>query len=228
MKKRSKLFRRLVYLIIVVSVSLVMGTAFYSIFTIKVVETNATPKQMNYFPDLSQTMIFLIDEDIIRRHFLSDPTIDSVSVDPKYPNTLTITLHKRKELGIIYTKQGVFKIDSQGYLFDSAASNSGRPIIHLESSDLSVGNNITHSVMKTAIESAYIAKEKGVFVVDIYEAGNDSVRMVLHSGISIIIGSNRSAEDIVSSLQTILKTITIEAKTVKEIDFRFEKPFISI
>ncbi len=227
MKKRSKLFKRVLYFCISIFVIIVVTVVFFMVFTVQSIETNATLKQMEYFPNLDRTLIFFVDNNTIRRHFLNDQTIESVLIEPKYPNTLLITLNKRKEAGVVHTKEGLFKVDSHGFIFDTAASGSAYPVIHLETSDLGVGNNITHNTMQIAILSAYFAKEKGIYVTHIYKVENDSIRMVLQSGLTIIIGSKRTAEDIVSSLQTILKTITIETKTVKEIDFRFEKPFIS-
>ena len=53
-----------------------------------------------------------------------------------------------------------------------------------------------------------------------------SYRVDLASGISVFISSKKDLSLQVSSLQAILKQLTIEGKEAKSIDFRFDKPII--
>lgn len=228
MRKKSKTIIRLVYLALFILICVGLVIAFLNIFKVKSIQTNAPSKLMNYFPNLDNDLIFFIDEEKIRRHFLNDPVLESVSIEKKYPDKLFINVNKRIQAATILAKNGNYKTDSSGFIFDISASSSAFPGIHQEDKNFNVGNNITHNALKIAVESLNYSKEKGIRFIDIYEGENDTARMILNSGVVVIIGTNLSSEDIISSLQIILKNITIEGSTVKEIDFRFDKPFISV
>lgn len=197
-------------------------------FKVKTIETNVSPALMNYFPNLDSDLIFFVNQEKIRRYFLNDPTLESVSIERKYPDTLFINVNRRVQVATVLAKNGNYKVDSSGFIFDTIATSSAFPRIHQEDKNLNVGNNITHKSLKIAIESLNYSNQKGIRFIDIYEGENDTARMILNTGIVVIIGTNLPSEDIISSLQTLLKNITIEGNTVKEIDFRFDKPFISL
>lgn len=227
MRKRNRIINSIIYVLLFILSFAGLVYLFFTIFKIKSIETNASSQSMNYFPNFDNTLIFGLDEEKIRRHFLSDSTIESIFIKKKYPDTLVITIIKREEAGMILAKNGVFKVDTSGFIYDTASSSSAGPVIHLEDKELNLGNNITHKTMLIAIQSSFMGKRNEIRFVDVYEGENESIRLILDNGVAVIIGTNRSAEEIVSSLQTLLKNITIEGKTVKEIDFRFDKPFIS-
>lgn len=226
MRKKNRILF-LVYLVIILSFLFASTLLVINLFKVKNIVTNASPKLMNYFPNLDSELIFFVNEEKIRRHFLSDPSVESISIKKNYPDTLTINLKKREQVGFIIAKNGTFKVDSTGFLFDSASSGSASPIINLPEKELNVGNNITQSTINIALEVLKLAKEKGIIINYLNEGDSDSMRITLDTGLVVVIGSNRTAEEIVSSLQILLKNITIEGKTVREIDFRFDKPFLS-
>lgn len=228
MRKKSKTIIRLAYLAIFILICIGLVIAFLNIFKVKSIETNAPSKLMNYFPNLDHDLIFFINEEKIRRYFLSDPTLESVSIERKYPDKILINVNNRVQVATVLARNGNFKVDYSGFIFDTIATSSSFPRIHQEDKNFNVGNNITHKALKTSIESLNYSKQKGIKFIDIYEGENDSARMIINTGIVVIVGTNLPSEDIISSLQVLLKNITIEGNTVKEIDFRFDKPFISL
>lgn len=63
--------------------------------------------------------------------------------------------------------------------------------------------------------------------VSISKTGDLSYTVNLEGGISVFISSKKDLDFQVSSLQAILKQLTIEGRQVKSIDFRFDKPVIA-
>lgn len=74
--------------------------------------------------------------------------------------------------------------------------------------------DLRNLLVKFSIPFLSISKSKDAYKID------------LGSGVSVFVTLEKDLKLQVSSLQSILKQLTIEGKVVKSIDFRFDKPII--
>ncbi|MBI2031171.1 MAG: hypothetical protein HYT08_01015 [Candidatus Levybacteria bacterium] len=82
------------------------------------------------------------------------------------------------------------------------------------------------SVAKTQVISETLSKKQIPFA-SVETASDSSYLVNLSDGGQVIISSSKDIEIQISSLQLILKRLTIEGKRLKKLDFRFEKPVLS-
>lgn len=79
-------------------------------------------------------------------------------------------------------------------------------------------------ISKTQIISESLLK-KQIFYSSI-EIASDSYLVNLSDGGQVILSPSKDIEVQISSLQLILKRLTIEGKRIKKLDFRFDKPVL--
>jgi len=70
--------------------------------------------------------------------------------------------------------------------------------------------------------------EKNIKYSDVSTSKDLSFLIILEDGNEVIVDPNKDIEQQLSSLQLIISQLTIEGKTFKKLDFRFEKPFIKL
>ncbi len=226
MKKNRTLFK-ILYALLISSFTVVVILVISYTFRLKVINTTALPKDMEGFPPLGKQYLFLISEEKIRNYFLKNPTVKNVTIVKKYPHTLVIDIQYRNKLAEVFAKNGLFEIDVDGVIFNKLATSSASTRLNLTNSDVGLGTIITQNSLIEALKIVNIAKDKNIYIVDISQFENGEISLVLSIGTHVIIGTNAKAEEIVSSLQMILKHFTIEGKSISKIDFRFDKPYIT-
>ncbi|MCL5970790.1 MAG: FtsQ-type POTRA domain-containing protein [Patescibacteria group bacterium] len=197
------------------------------VFKIKNIETTAREEDMQGFPYLGNRYLFSIYEAELNKFFLRNPEIKKISVQKRFPNTLYIDVVYRTKLAQIFSDDNLFILDEEGLIFEREASLSALPLIQEKPKSLNLGTNITQSNILVALKILNTANRYNLRFVDIVPLDESTVEMSLDNGTRIVIGLNAKAEDIVSSLQMILKRFTIEGKTISKIDYRFEKPVIT-
>ncbi len=86
-------------------------------------------------------------------------------------------------------------------------------------SPLSKGNSISNNDIEGKL------KDAGIPISEI-KSNSDSSYEVTYLGGKITISSKKNIDTQISSLQRILRELTIKGKGFKTIDFRFEKPIV--
>ena len=82
------------------------------------------------------------------------------------------------------------------------------------------------SISKTSLISDALSKNQISFT-SIETASDSSFLINLSEGGQVILSPAKEITPQISSLQLILKRLTIEGKRIKRLDFRFEKPVLS-
>lgn len=225
--RKAKTLTKLIYStgFSVIIVLLVFGVS--ETFKVRTVKTTASVSDMQGFPSLSGEYIFSVSEDKIKRFFLKNPKVSQVRLQKNYPNTLIIEVVYRNKVAQITTLDGIYIVDGQGTIFEKVAASSSLPTLHLPSRKIDLGTNIIQKNINLALKIIELANKNNLHFIDIIPFEEDSVSMTTTGGTQIIVGEEAKAEEIVSSLQMILKRFTIEGKTPVKIDFRFEQPVVN-
>lgn len=182
---------------------------------------------MEGFPALGGRYIFAVSDDKIKAHFFKNASVKEVKIIKKLPQTIFIDVFYRNRTALVSAKNGLFIVDDSGYIFDKIATNSGLPLLRLDNKEVNLGTNITQNNLNTALKIVNLSQYNNIRIVDIVPLDENTVLLMLDQGTQVIVDSNSQAEEIVSSLQMIIKRFTIEGKILTKIDFRFDKPVIS-
>ncbi len=220
----------LIKLIYAVSISLVILLIFFGVselFKIRRIETTARVPDMDGFPALGGKYLFNISDGDIKKHFVNNPEVRDIVIHKKFPNTLVIDVNYRNRIAQVLAENGNFIIDEQGFIFEKVATSSGLPIINLSPKKVNLGTNITQDNIKLALSILNLSIPQNLQIVETILLDDKTVSLTTGEGIQVVTGINTKPEDIVSSLQIILRRFTIEGKIISKIDFRFEKPVIT-
>ncbi len=222
---------KIVYSLAISLMLVLLISLFSPVFKVKTIQTNAYPKDLEKFPKFGDKFLFEVSEDIIKNYFYSIPKVKSIDIEKRYPNTLVIDVKYRDSSAIVKAKNGYYLVDNEGVVFDSIAKfiRSGLPIINLYQQDVDIGTNITQNGVKNTLDIVNLTKQIDLFKInEIMVLPEGVIYINLNDGVQVIINENSKAEEIVSSLQTIIRRFTIEGKTISTVDFRFEKPFVTL
>lgn len=226
MKKLKTLQKILVAVLISIIVLVIFLSASYFL-KINKIETNAFPSDMQGFPPLGNSYLFSIQNDKLAAFFTKKPYIKNVNFIKKYPSTLIIKVIYREKLFEVLAANGLFISDSDGVIFERAATSSSLIRLNLSSKNLDLGNNIAQNEVKKAIDVIKESKKYNISMAKVDISDRKELQISLTDGTLVIIGENSDPEYIVSSLQTVLKRFTIEGTKISKIDFRFDKPYIT-
>lgn len=225
--RKSNGISKLIYASIASLVILIIFFGISEIFKVRIINTNARLEDMEGFPPLGKKYIFNVSESLIKQYFLKNPQVEEVEIEKKLPNTLVIKVNYRTRLAHVLAENGMFNIDEKGLVFEKIASSSSLPLIHLETKKINLNTNITQNNLKLVLSILKQSNLQNLKVVDVISHDDETVSFTTSEGIEVIAGFNLKAEDIVSSLQMIIRRFTIEGKLISKIDFRFDKPVIT-
>lgn len=225
--RKTKVLVKILYSISSSIVLVLVLFGLSSFFKIRVIETNADPVLLKDLSKLADYYIFFLPEDKIKNHFLKNPVVKEVKITRKYPRTIFIELTYRDKTAMIFAKNSFFIVDETGFIFEKVSTNSGYPIVNLENQEVGLGTNITHNNLNKVLRIIKLARDRNMQFIDIRMLTNDDISMHLDQGVQVVIGKSLEAEEIVSSLQIMIKRFTIEGKIPKKIDFRFTKPVVT-
>lgn len=226
MRKRNT-FIKLIYSI---SISLLILTVIFGIsnlFKVRNIETSAKSSDMIGFPAFGGRSIFSSFNKEVENHFFNNAQIKEVVVRKKYPDTLFIEVKYRERTAQIETLEGIYVVDSSGVIFEKLEKPTDLPLIRLADKKVDLGTNITQNNLLFSLKFLEQIDKNIVRIVDIVPKDDQIIEVKLQEGTLVVIKTDRKVEEIVSSLQMIMKQFTIEGKFISKIDFRFDKPVLS-
>lgn len=225
--KKIKTISKILYSIAASLIVILILIGFSSLLKVKIIETNARSPDVVGLPFVGGKYIFSLPEDKIKDYFLKNPSVKEVKVVKKFPKTVFIDVIYRYKTAVVSARNGLFIVDEGGYVFEKIATNSGLPLLNIETKEVNLGTNITQNSLSKALKIVRLSQDSNIRIVNITPLDETGVSLTLDQGTLVFIDSNSQAEEIVSSLQMIIKRFTIEGKILSKIDFRFEKPVIS-
>lgn len=226
MKKISTITKLLYSIVASLSILLIV-LLLNETLKIKVIETNALEEDMKGFPSVSNTYIFLLDELRIKKYFYNNINISNVVIKKRFPQKIQINIYYRKRLAQLIVGQEYFYLDEQGVIFEKGNTLVDLPVLYIPVDRVDLGTNIIQKRFNDLLLFLKLSQEHQIKVINIAPYDQESFQVVLGESIQVLIGDNRKVEDIVSSLQLILRRFKIEGKQISSIDYRFEKPVIS-
>ncbi len=198
-----------------------------SFFRVEVLETNAYPELLKGLPDLKNQSILWLPQEEIKKHFLKNFKVKEVKITKKLPKTIVVNLVYRERLVLVVAKNGLFFSDEEGFIFENSTNEIGYPLLNLQNKEINLGIIITQKNILKALRIVKLFNDEKIQIINITPLTEEEILLTLNQGTLVLIGSDLEPEQIVSSLQKIIKRFTIEGKTIKKIDFRFNNPIVS-
>lgn len=229
-KNYSSTLTKIVYSLAISLLLVVLVSFSAPLFKIKTIKTNAYPKDLDKFPNFADKYLFEVSDDEVKNYFYSIPKVKTVAIERKYPNTLVIDVKYRNSSALVKAKNGYYLVDNEGIVYDMVVNQgAGLPVINLYQQDVDIGTNITQNGVKITLDIVNLARQTELFKInEILVLPEGIIYFNLNDGMQVVIKENSKAEEIVSSLQTIIRRFTIEGKSISTVDFRFEKPFVTL
>lgn len=155
-------------------------------------------------------------------------TYYSVKIRKQYPQTLVIETQKRTAVAkILNITQDLF-IDAEGVVFVEKNNRETLPVISFSEISIYPGQKTdwrTINAVKLILEC-----EKQSIKIDQITSDDKSSSFIarVENGIQVLLPFSTDMRIKVSSLQLILMRFRIEGKNISKIDFRFDKPVVTL
>ncbi len=136
----------------------------------------------------------------------------------KFARTITKKQKKeasKKRLGILLIFVGLIAVNL--VLIYSAFFEKPEPILNpLSKNQTSTTQSLEKKLKETGVEYKSFTTEKDL-----------NYKITLKSGAEVVVDQDKDIGEQLSSLQLILKQLKIEGKTLRRLDFRYQKPIIT-
>lgn len=176
----------------------------------------------------NQNLLFIKKGSVIRELLEINPVIKNISVEKRYPNILILQIDERHAL--VQVKNGIHSVyfDREGIIIENKNVSSVLPIINADKISISEEKKADWRIMK-AIKIVEDLQRVDINIENISTNDDENNFLVtLTQGEKVIIPYGGESANIAASLQIIIHRFRIEGKFVEKIDFRFEKPTVSL
>ncbi len=215
-------------------VNLVLAVCLLSIFLISTVFKLRTiviygsPQEFTNFNFLShsQNILFIDTHALEKEISLRHPSIKSVKVTKRFPDSLEIYIEVRTPImRITVGSEGLF-IDQEGKVLSADASQKhlDYPTLRCLVDKANVGEVLDVPNIVLVAETVNTILEHKTAKIKEVSCQDDGSFSFLADGLEIIISAQNNPDDIDSSLQYLFKQFRIEGTRPKKIDLRFNKP----
>lgn len=155
-------------------------------------------------------------------------TLKNVEIIKKYPNTLVIKIDVKEPFAILKGKNALNVSDDGTVLARTSDQKIDRlPIINTNGDSYRIGEKVAGSIVMLLRIMKEIEKTGTITTVRI-DADRQIATFVLLDDTQIIVSLTKNNPDIAASLQIIAARFRIEGRQLGTIDFRFEKPIITL
>lgn len=152
----------------------------------------------------------------------------SINVVKQFPQTLLISPKKRIAVASIYSDTGKLYVDSQGILFSDKDILDNLPVINLNEISVYPDKKTDWKVFK-AIDFILESEKKSIKIDQIVSDNKSSSFIATtENGIQVLLPFSGDMQVKASSLQLIVMRFRIEGKNINKIDFRFDKPIVTL
>lgn len=183
----------------------------------------------NYAPFIPRSSFFLVRGKEINNTLVNEfPRIEIVSVDKKFPDTLSIQIKERKLWGIFCSVQNCAYIDKNGVLYEEAPSSQGSLILKIASDaeSFSIPSKILDDLTVGKMEFLSLGlKEKlnlNVIGYQLFSKIPGEIRVTVSDGFKIYFNRDDDLENAFKVIKTVLdEEIKEKRGRLEYIDARF-------
>ncbi len=176
----------------------------------------------------NQRLLFIKNEEITKQLTKINPAIKNIFIEKKYPDTLVLQVEERK--AFVQAVSNGYKIyyDKEGIPIEYTNVSFSLPLINAKMLNLRKDRKTDWRIMK-AIKITEDFGKLNINIEDITILDNESnfIVKLVQDG-KVIIPYNDDPANIAASLQIIIHRFRIEGKFIEKVDFRFEKPIVSL
>ncbi|MBI4066822.1 hypothetical protein HY407_00410 [Candidatus Gottesmanbacteria bacterium] len=232
MKKRSstkfKIYGLIFFILIFILLLLILSFFYFRINTLEIYGKKANIIGLE---KLEGQNIFLLNENSLRsKLLLSNITIEDIHIKKLYPNKLQMII-KPKEIEIaILSTSSAYLASLDGIILNKIDKASlPTNLTKIENIEgLKIGDKVPNDI-KSLINISKDLKNANLQADKIKVDNTAQVAtFVLPSGTEFIISLTRNNETLPASLQLIMTRFRIEGREPTKIDFRFDKPIVTL
>ena len=206
-------------------------TSFFLFFKVKKIIIISQESTLFGLNEIGEKNIFFLDFAKLTAYLLDqNPTIKSVHLEKKYPDTVIIKTEERITYAQIFVGDKKINIDYDGFIVAYHKENLNeylRPI-YMDRNPPVAGNSADVLVLKAIRYFDEFEKiDQNLEKVTVEDSSNSYI-LLTESQITLFIPFSEDPKIISSSLQLILTRFRIEGKRVTKVNFLFDKPIITL
>lgn len=157
-----------------------------------------------------------------------NPSLQTISIIKKYPGTLVLGVENRFPVAYFLRSKNNLFIDKEGIIFTSNQNDQNLPAIDVSEISVYEGQKADWKIQKAITFIEEFIKQS--IIIDQFSIDDlsNSFRIKLANGIEILLPFNSDAYIKASSLQAIVLRFKIIGKNISNVDFRFDKPVVTL
>lgn len=203
---------------------------FWYVFRLKRIIVVAQRKPQVSYEDLkAANLIFLNSQEVSEQIVSQDRHILSVFVKKQFPSTIIVDVSFRKPYALLRTSDLLYELDCEGVILEEASASSplvpvvetsqgSFPLTALPDSRVAKALQLNREIAKQSIRIERIRMEPAISAYHIYTNEDEE----------FIVPYSEDIARLAASLQLTMSRFRIEGKSVRTIDFRFNKPVVTL
>lgn len=228
-RRQANLARRIVFLLILVSVGLLsyqllIGSGYFKIARVEVIgDSRNLATDQAKMAALGQNLLFFSEESI-KRAISQNLAIGDVKIERDWPVTLKVRITYRQPVLSWQSQRGRYLVDSSGLAYQPAAAEQV-PQASDPNSTLALGERIPSEHVRVTLKLMQALRDR--FAVLTLSISGGTITITLSSGTVVTLSSDKDLAGKSAALQLILSQAKIEGRAPKTVDLRFDKPVVT-
>ncbi len=225
--------RKTVIIACLVFIFFVIATGIYGISLLRVVNIQVISPDhylVGVEKNAGKNLLLLNSEEMVKELLQSNKKVSEIQIQKKYPQTLQIQVLLKKPVIVIDTNTSPLYVSADGVVLSRVDKLEKDDLIHI--TDLQFQYSVGEKIPSEVVNIVVLSQELRDRLIQIKEITIDrkmqTSTIELENGTEVILLLFNTHDTIAASLQTILDRFRIEGKTIAKIDFRFEKPIVSL
>lgn len=175
-----------------------------------------------------QNLLFLDTQKITTDLLTRNPTVKSVRLIKNFPQTVVVKIENRMPVAQIKSSLNNLFIDADGIIL--SLENNYRPLPIINAPNMVINPNRKADWRLVKAVSFIVESDKaGIFIDQI--SLDDAAGLFTaetNSGMEILLPYDSDIGQKASSLQVIVRRFTIVGKNITKVDFRYDKPIVTL
>lgn len=173
-------------------------------------------------------LLFINEKDVSDYLQKQNPEIKSIKFIKKFPQTIILQLEDRIPIAQIVNTAGNIYIDAEGIILTSENKYLSLPKIHIPNISILSDQKADWRAVKASLFIQEVTKQ-GIIIEQISADETSSVfNAVMSTGTQVLIPYDADMLMKASSLQVIVQRFKIVGKNITKVDFRFDKPLVTL
>jgi len=224
-----KKYKFYILLILACLILIFFGFFILSHFQLRKIIIISTSHKLDGLEFLAGQNLLTIDVNKTIRNLINkNKTVKSIKMNKLFPDTLLLEVTMRNPRYLVVKDNLVFPVDEEGTILVGA--NYDENLLKIQVGNLSIfsGEKSDWRILK-AIDLLKNMENQSILIDQIFIEDKGSLFLLdLSSKTKVVIPYNLDAAFVATSLQVIMSRFRIEGKFVNKIDFRFEKPVVTL